>query len=88
MAAYIQETLDQIDAAVATYAQTVFVDFGGPIATTIRLGGLVSLTFLAINVVMQWAPLRVTDFAKWAVRYLIILALATSWAQFLPFTRC
>ena len=44
-----------------------------------------SLAFLAINVMMQWMPLRVTDFAKWSVRYLIILAVATSWGQFLPF---
>lgn len=85
MATYIQDTLDQIDGAVATYAQNVFVDFGGPIATTIRLAGLVSLAFLGINVMMQWVPLRVTDFAKWGVRYLIILAVATSWGQFLPF---
>jgi type IV secretion system protein VirB6 len=34
---------------------------------------------------MQWAPLRVTDFAKWGMRYLIILSVATSWSQFLPF---
>jgi type IV secretion system protein VirB6 len=61
------------------------VDIGGPIATTIRLGGLVSLAFLGINVMMQWVPLRVTDFVKWGVRYLIILAVATSWSQFLPF---
>lgn len=85
MATYIQDTLDQIDGAVATYAQNVFVDFGGPVATTIRLAGLVSLAFLGINVMMQWVPLRVTDFAKWGVRYLIILAVATSWGQFLPF---
>ncbi len=85
MATYIQDTLDQIDGAVATYAQNVFVDFGGPIATTIRLARLVSLAFLGINVMMQWVPLRVTDFAKWGVRYLIILAVATSWGQFLPF---
>ena len=85
MATYIQDTLDLIDGAVGTYAQSVFVEIGGPIATTIRLGGLVSLAFLGINVIMQWVPLRTTDFAKWGVRYLIILALATSWGQFLPF---
>lgn len=85
MATYIQDTLDQIDGAVATYAQSVFVDFAGPVSTSIRLGGLVALAFLGINLVMQWAPLRVTEFAKWGVRYLVILALATSWSQFLPF---
>ncbi|PJN94286.1 conjugal transfer protein, partial [Amaricoccus sp. HAR-UPW-R2A-40] len=85
MATYIQDTLDLIDATVATYAESVFVDFAGPVTTTIRLGGLVALALLAINVIMQWAPLRVTDFAKWSVRYLIILAVATSWSQFVPF---
>ena len=85
MATYIQDTLDKIDASVATYAQSVFVDFAGPITTTIQLAGLVSLALLGINVVMQWVPLRVTDFAKWGVRYVIILAVATSWSQFLPF---
>lgn len=85
MATYIQDTLDLIDGTVAAYAQTVFTDFGGPVSATIRLGGVVALAFLGINVMMQWVPLRVTDFAKWGVRYLIILAVATSWAQFLPF---
>ena len=85
MATYIEDTLNLIDSSVATYAQSVFVEFGGPVSTTIRLGGLVALVLLAINVIMQWAPLRVTDFAKWSVRYLIILAVATSWSQFLPF---
>ena len=85
MATYIEDTLNLIDSSVATYAQSVFVDFGGPVSTTIRLGGLVALVLLAINVIMQWAPLRVTDFAKWSVRYLVILAVATSWSQFLPF---
>jgi type IV secretion system protein VirB6 len=85
MATYIEDTLNLVDSSVATYAQSVFVDFGGPVSTTIRLGGLVALALLAINVIMQWAPLRVTDFAKWSVRYLIILAVATSWSQFVPF---
>ena len=85
MATYIQDTLDLIDVAVASYAQNVFVEIGGPIGTTIRLGGLVALALLAVNVIMQWAPLRVTDFAKWGVRYLIILTVATSWSQFVPF---
>jgi type IV secretion system protein VirB6 len=85
MATYIQDTLDKVDASVAAYAQSVFADFGGSVATTIQLGGLVALALLAINVIMQWAPLRVTDFAKWGVRYLIILTVATSWGQFLPF---
>ncbi|MBB5224582.1 type IV secretion system protein VirB6 [Amaricoccus macauensis] len=85
MATYIQDTLDMIDMTVANYAQSVFTDFGGPVSATIRLGGVVAIAFLGINVMMQWVPLRVTDFAKWGVRYLIILAVATSWAQFLPF---
>ena len=37
---------------------------------------------------MQWVPLRVTDFAKWGVRYLIILAVATSGRSSFPSTTC
>lgn len=56
LATYIQDTLDMIDMTVANYAQSVFVDFGGPIATAIRLGGIVALALLGLNVIMQCGP--------------------------------
>ena len=82
MATYIADTLGEIDALVANYAQTVFADFAGPLIVTIRLAGVLSLAFLAINSILQLTPIRITDFARWGVRYVVILAVATSWAQF------
>ena len=84
MATYIADTLDQIDALVAAYAETVFTDFGGPMTTTIRLGGILALAFLATNSILQLTPIRISDFARWSIRYIAILAVATSWAQFQP----
>ena len=84
MATYIADTLGEIDALVANYAQTVFADFAGPLIVTIRLAGVLSLAFLAINSILQLTPIRITDFARWGVRYVVILAVATSWAQFEP----
>ena len=85
MATFITENLARIDGLVGTYAETVFTDFAGPLTTTIRLGGILALALLGANTVLQLAPLRVSDFAKWSVRYIIVLSVATSWAQFQPF---
>ncbi len=85
MATFITDNLTRIDGLVVAYAETVFTDFGGPIATSIRIAGIVALALLGINTILQWSPIRVTDFVKWGVRYIVILAVATSWAQFQPF---
>lgn len=85
MATFIVDTLGMVDAAVASYAETVFTDFGGAITTSIRLAGVVALAFLGANLIFQWTPIRVTDFLKWGMRYIIVLMVATSWAQFEPF---
>ncbi len=85
MAEFIQTTLDQIDEAIEGYAETVFTDFGDPIATTLQLAGVVSLGFIALNTLLQWVPIRVTEYTKWGLRYVIVFAVATSWQQFLPF---
>lgn len=85
MAEFIQTTLDRIDDAIEGYAETVFTDFADPITTTIQLAGVVSLAFVALNTMVQWVPIRVTEYTKWGLRYVIVLAVATSWQQFLPF---
>ncbi len=84
MATFIADNLARIDALVETYAETVFTDFGGPLTTSIRLGGIVALALLGANTIFQWTPLQVTDFMKWGMRYVIVLMVATSWAQFEP----
>ncbi len=84
MATFITDNLASIDALVETYAETVFVNFGGPLTTSIRLAGIVALALLGANTIFQWTPLQVTDFLKWGMRYVIVLMVATSWAQFEP----
>lgn len=85
MATYVQTTLDEIDFAIAGYAESVFTGFAGPITTTIQIAGVVGLALIGVNAVLQWAPIRVSEYITWGVRYVIILAVATSWSQFLPF---
>ncbi|PZQ46084.1 MAG: conjugal transfer protein [Rhodovulum sulfidophilum] len=84
MATFIADNLARIDGLVQGYAETVFLDFGGAVTTSIRLAGIVALAFLGANVIFQWTPIRATDFAKWGMRYVMVLAIATSWAQFEP----
>ena len=85
MATHIQTTLDGLDAAIAGYAESVFTASAGAIATTLQAMGLVGLALLAANTLVQWVPIRVGEYFRWGVRYVIITAVATSWAQFLPF---
>ena len=85
MATYITEALMMVDAAVANYAETVFTNFAGPLTTSIRLAGVVTLALLGANAIVAWVPIKTTDLLKWGMRYTIVLMIATSWSQFLPF---
>lgn len=84
MATYIADTLGSIDEAILGYTESVFSDFGGAIATTCQLMGLVALAFMAANSVMQMVPVRFTDYLKWGVRFVVVTMIATSWQQFQP----
>ena len=84
MATYIQDTLSELDAAIAGYAEAVFVASAGSIATTLQAMGLVGLALVALNTLVQWVPIRVGEYLRWGVRYVVVTAVATSWAQFLP----
>lgn len=84
MATYIADTLNKIDEAILGYTEAVFSDFGGAIATTCQLMGVVALAFMAANSVMQMVPIRFTDYVKWGVRFVVVTMIATSWAQFQP----
>ena len=82
MATYIADTLDLIDGAISSYAQTVFTGFAGPVTTLIQAGGLVGLALIAANSVMQFVPIRMSSYLTWGIRYVMVLSVATSWAQF------
>lgn len=84
MATFVADTLDKIDTAIDGYAEGVFASFAGPVATMMQAMGLVGIAFIALNSLMQWMPIRVTEYSKWSVRYIVVTAVATTWAQFQP----
>ena len=84
MATYVENTLTTLDGAIMGYAASSFGTFAGPIATVCQAMGIVGLNFIALNALTQWVPIRVSDYLKWGVRYVVITAVATSWAQFAP----
>lgn len=84
MASHIANTLDLIDDAIDGYAQSVFVDFAGPVTGMIQAGGILGLALIATNALFQFVPIRMSSYITWGVRYVMILSVATSWAQFQP----
>lgn len=84
VATFIQTTLDDLDLAITGYASSSFAQFAAPIATVCQAMGIVGLAFIAINALLQWVPIRVGEYMKWALRYVAVTAVATSWAQFQP----
>jgi len=84
MATYINDTLSQIDSAIANYAQTVFTGFAGPVTTMIQASGILGLALIAANALFQFTPVRMSNYTTWGVRYVIILSVATTWSQFEP----
>lgn len=84
MATYVQNTLNALDGAIMGYAQSSFGTFAGPIASVCQAMGVVGLAFIAMNALTQWVPIRASEYLKWGLRYVIITAVATSWAQFAP----
>ncbi len=84
MATYVENTLTRLDGAIGSYAESSFAAFAGPIATVCQAMGVVGLAFIAFNALTQWAPIRLSEYLKWGIRYVIVTAVATSWAQFQP----
>ncbi|WP_299841553.1 type IV secretion system protein [uncultured Jannaschia sp.] len=84
MATYVETTLNMVDTAIGNYAESSFAAFAGPIAAVCQAMGLVGLAFIALNALTQWVPIRTSEYLKWGLRYVVITAIATSWAQFQP----
>lgn len=84
MASYIADTLNSIDAAVSDYAETVFQGVSSEINTALIAAGLVGLALIAINSILALSTVSMRSYITWSVRYIIVLAVATSWTQFEP----
>ncbi|WP_420337024.1 type IV secretion system protein [Roseibium sp.] len=84
MASYIADTLNSIDTAVADYAETIFQGVSSEINTALVAAGLVGLSLIAINSILAFSTVSMRSYITWSVRYIIVLAVATSWTQFEP----
>ena len=65
MATFVVETLDKVDSAIEGYAESVFADFGGAVSGLMQAMGIVGLAFIAFNTLVQWVPIRVTEYTRW-----------------------
>lgn len=84
MATFISDTLTRIDTAILNYAETVYGSFAGPMTGALQAMGLAGIAFVAFNSLASMYPIRVSEYIKWGVRYVILLSLATTWSQFAP----
>ncbi|MET1416639.1 type IV secretion system protein [Roseibium sp. HPY-6] len=84
MASFITDTLDLIDTAVSSYAETVFQSVSSEINTALVAAGLVGLSLIALNSILAFSTVSMRSYITWSVRYIIVLAVATSWTQFEP----
>ncbi|ABI93315.1 conjugal transfer protein (plasmid) [Roseobacter denitrificans] len=84
MATFISDALNAIDGTILNYAETVFGAFAGPLTGALQAMGLAGLAFVGFNTLTSFYPIRVSEYLKWGVRYVIILSVATTWAQFAP----
>lgn len=84
MASFITDTLDRIDSAIASYAQTVFTGVSSEVNTALVAAGLVGLALIAVNSILAFSAVSMRSYITWSVRYIIVLAVATSWSQFQP----
>jgi type IV secretion system protein VirB6 len=78
----ILDVMGSIDAAVASYIENVFNFVSAPIANVVRACGVVGFSFIAVNTMMQFRMIRVSEYVEWSVKYILILMFATSWANF------
>jgi type IV secretion system protein VirB6 len=82
--AIIMDTLTKIDTAVASYIQNVFMHVGPPVAKMIKAAGVVGISFIAVNGLMQFRTIQFSEYFNWSVKYILILMFATTWANFAP----
>ncbi len=80
----ILETMNLIDTAVQSYVAGVFAKVSAPIKTVLQASGVVGLGFMAVNSLFQFKPIQFSEYFNWAVKYILILMMATVWANFEP----
>jgi len=78
----IVNTLSQINIAVGNFSQTTYGALATDIGTIGVTMGTIGLVILAINMVFQIVPSHPGALLIWAIKFMIVLAAASSWAFF------
>jgi hypothetical protein len=78
----IKTVSDQIDTTLVSYVQDVFTAVAGPIGLLLKAVALIALLFIATNNVMQFRQINFATYLHWGVRYALVFAFATMWANF------
>ncbi|MCJ9719981.1 type IV secretion system protein [Agrobacterium sp. SHOUNA12C] len=71
-----------IDTSLVDYAQTVFTGVSGPITLLLNSMALIGLMFIALNHILQFSSVNYSMYFHWLLRYLLVYAFATMWANF------
>lgn len=78
----IEQLGTMIDTSLVDYAQTVFTGVSGPITLLLNSMALLALMFVAVNHLIQFSTINYSQYFHWLLRYLLIYAFATIWANF------
>lgn len=78
----IEQIGTTIDTDLKDYAQTIFTGVSGPITLLLNSMALLALMFVAINHILQFRSVNYSMYFHWLLRYLLVYAFATIWANF------
>lgn len=71
-----------IDGALITYAQSIFIVVAGPIRTLLHSMALFGFMFIAVNHIIQFRTVNYSQYLHWGLRFMLIYSFATIWANF------
>ena len=82
--AFIQDTMDRIDAAVASNTQTVFGALHGEVGPVIAGAGVLGVAWIGVSGLLSARPAPVSAYALWILRYAVIAGVVLAWEFFEP----
>lgn len=78
----ISQLATTIDESMIDYVQTVFTAATSPLSDLLQAVGIVGLLYLGLNQILQFQTVNLSSFLFWGIRYMIIVAFVTIWANF------
>jgi type IV secretion system protein VirB6 len=78
----ISELATTINDSMIVYIQTVFTAATSPLLDLLRSVGIVGLLYIGLNHILQFQTISLSTYLFWVLRYLMIVAFLTIWANF------